>query len=174
MAQDTQRSPHVLRCRATAALITGSLLLGTIGLGGCGVVSAIRKVEHAVTGNKATIDTFTNSLQSSEATTFEVTYTTTGSSPATIVYAVEPPKDLAFEDTPSTGSAGLEVVVNASGEYACTPPGGSRTTWSCNKLSATDAANQNTVFDIYTPAHWVTFLRDFALAAGFAGDKVTS
>ena len=26
----------------------------------------------------------------------------------------------------------------------------------------------------YTPSHWVTFLKDFSLAAGFAGDQVSS
>jgi hypothetical protein len=41
-------------------------------------------------------------------------------------------------------------------------------------LGSADAATQNKIFDFYTPAHWVNFLRDFSLAAGFAGDKVTS
>ena len=28
--------------------------------------------------------------------------------------------------------------------------------------------------DIYTPSHWIGFLKDFSLAAGLIGDKVTS
>ena len=45
---------------------------------------------------------------------------------------------------------------------------------SCQKLGTADAATENKIFDFYTPSHWVTFLKDFSLAAGFAGDKVTS
>jgi hypothetical protein len=41
-------------------------------------------------------------------------------------------------------------------------------------LQKAAAATENTIFSFYTPAHWVTFLRDFALAAGLAGDKVTT
>jgi hypothetical protein len=44
---------------------------------------------------------------------------------------------------------------------------------SCTKLGTADAATQNEVLDFYTPAHWVGFLKDFALAAAFAGDKVS-
>jgi hypothetical protein len=41
-------------------------------------------------------------------------------------------------------------------------------------LGTADAATENQIFNIYTPAHWVGFLRDFSLVAGLAGDKVTS
>jgi hypothetical protein len=41
-------------------------------------------------------------------------------------------------------------------------------------LAAADARTENEIFDFYTPAHWINFLRDFSLAAGIAGDKVTS
>jgi hypothetical protein len=41
-------------------------------------------------------------------------------------------------------------------------------------LSTANAAAENQIFDFYTPSHWITFLRDFSLAAGIAGDKVTS
>jgi hypothetical protein len=42
------------------------------------------------------------------------------------------------------------------------------------KLGTADAATENKIFDFYTPSHWVSFLREFALAAGLAGDKVSS
>jgi hypothetical protein len=90
--------------------------------------AVLAKVEQNIQGNKKTIDTFTSSIQSG-AVTFEATYKTTGSSPATIVYAVEPPKGLAFSDTPSGGGGGsADIIVNASGEYACSPPSGSSST----------------------------------------------
>jgi hypothetical protein len=157
--------------------VTVALVVAGFGLCGCSIVKAAEKIKHDVEGNKATIDTFTNKIQSGEATTFEATYVTTGSSPATIVYAVQPPKGLAFTDTPSgAGGSGpsVDVVVNSSGEYACTPPSGAGASWTCQKLGTADAAAQNKIFDLYTPTHWVGFLKDFSLAAGIAGDKVTS
>lgn len=151
------------------------------GLAGCGVVSTVSKVAHDVHGNKATIDTFTGRIQSGEAKAFEATYQTTGSSPATVVYAVDPPKGLAFTETPASGTTGgtsVMIVANATGEYACTPSSASDTSassaWNCQKLPAVDAADENNIFDFYTPAHWVSFLRGFSLAAGIAGDTVSS
>ena len=102
---------------------------------------------------------------------------TTGSSPATIVYAVQPPKGLVFKDTPSSSAGGvgsLDIIVNSSGEFSCSVATGSGSPPSCQKLGKTNAASQNRIFDFYTPSHWIGFLRDFSLAAGFAGDKVTS
>jgi hypothetical protein len=155
-----------------------ALVAGGFGLTGCSVVKAVDKIKNNVEGNKATIDAFTGKIQSGESVSFEATYTTTGSAPATIVYAVQPPKGLAFTDTPSNTGGGsatsADIIVNSSGEYSCTPPSGSTSTWTCQKLGAVSAAEQNKVFDLYTPSHWVGFLRDFSLAAGVAGDKVTS
>jgi len=158
---------------AVALLLTGSALTG------CGVVREVKKVAHAVEGNRATIDQFTQKLKSGEATPFEARYVTTGSSPATIVYAVRPPADLAFTDTAPGNSSGikrLDVIVNSAGEYSCRPPSssGSGPAWTCQKLTTAKSATRNKILDFYTPAHWIVFLRDFSLAAGFAGDKVTS
>jgi hypothetical protein len=131
-------------------------------------------VENAVKGNKATIDAFTSKIQSGEASAFQATYVTTGSAPATIVYAVEPPTGIAFTETPSSsGTSSVDIIANATGEYSCTPPS-SGSGWTCQKLGTTDVATENKVFDLYTPAHWVSFLKDFSLVAGLAGDKVTS
>jgi hypothetical protein len=145
-----------------------------VGLTGCSVVTAVKKIEHDVRGNKSTIDAFTTKIGSGGPTSFEATYLTTGSSPATIVYAVQPPNGLAFTDTPSTtGAATVDIVVNPTGEYSCSPgPSGAAPT--CEKLGTATAASENKLFAVYTPAHWVGFLRDFSLAAGIAGDKVSS
>jgi hypothetical protein len=152
-----------------------ALVLSGIGLTGCAIVRTVKKVEHAVEGNKATINGFTNKIQSGAATTFEATYVTGGSAPATIVYAVQPPTGLAFTDTASSGASTVDIVVNASGEYSCTPPSsGAGSTWTCQKLGTATAAAENKIFDFYTPAHWVGFLKGFSLAAGIAGDKVTT
>jgi hypothetical protein len=142
---------------------------------GCSALSKIKQAVHTVEGNKATIDSFNQNLQSTKVTPFEATYTTTGSSPATVVYAVDPSSDgLAFHET-QTGSAAssVQIIANSSGEYLCNQSG-SAAAWSCQKLSAADAATENKIFDIYTPSHWVSFLQGVSLVAGLAGDKVTT
>jgi len=161
--------------RRTTRAVAVALALSAFALTGCGVVRAASKIAHSVEGNKATIDAFTNKVQSGEAATFEATYVTTGSSPTTIVYAVQPPNGLAFKATPPGGNSSIDIVVNSTGEYSCSPPSsGSGSQWSCQKLGAADAATENKIFEFYTPAHWTAFLKDFSLAAGLAGDKVTS
>jgi hypothetical protein len=163
--------------RRSIAIVALALTIGGFALSGCGVVRAVHKVASTVEGNKATIDQFTTTIKSGEAQPFEATYVTTGSSPTTVVYAVQPPKALAFKDLQSgSGSAtNVDIIVNSTGEYACTPPSaGSGSAWSCQKLPKQKAAIQNQIFDFYTPSHWVNFLRGFALAAGIAGDKVST
>jgi hypothetical protein len=155
------------------------LLIGAVGLSACAVINKVKTAVHDIRGNKATIDAFNSKLQSGAATHFEATYVTTGSAPATIVYGVQSPTGVAFDETPSAGSGGttpVHLVVNASGEFACTQPSSSSSSgpWTCQKVGSADAANENKLFDFYTPSHWISFLRDFSLAAGIAGDKVSS
>ncbi|HYA68846.1 MAG TPA: hypothetical protein VED63_08945 [Acidimicrobiales bacterium] len=172
MDPNSNRAAPVFGRRPARAVAV--LVLGGLGLTGCTAISAVQKAIHTVQGNKATIDTFTNKIQSGAAMPFEATYVTTGSAPATIVYAVEPPKGLAFTDTPTgSGSVSVDIIVNPSGEYSCSPPSTSGS-WSCQKLDPVNASSENQIFDLYTPSHWVGFLKDFSLAAGFAGDKVSS
>jgi hypothetical protein len=141
---------------------------------GCSVVNTVRRDIHNVESNRSTVDAFTQNLQSTKSTPFEATYTTTGSAPATVVYAVDPPAGLAFHETATgSGASNLQVIVNSSGEYVCNQSG-SGGAWSCQKLGAADAASQNKIFDIYTPSHWVGFLKGVSLVAGLAGDRVTS
>ena len=158
------------RRAGTAAVAV--VALGAVVLSGCGAISAAKKIEHDVRGNKATIDAFTGKIQSAAATPFVATYATTGSSPATVVYAVDPPKNLAFTDTPSSGGTGVHFIANSSGDFVCTPTASAGT--SCQKLAAGSASTERDLIDLYTPAHWVAFLQDFSLAAGIAGDQVTS
>jgi hypothetical protein len=160
--------------RRAVAAVGAALLLTGLGLSGCGVVSAVNKIKNTVQGNKGIIDTFTGRLSATSGTTFEATYVTTGGSPATVVYAARPPDRLAVMFTPAgSGRAGglgrTDVVVNASGEYSCALLPGPGSHWTCRR----SAAAASKIVGIYTPSHWVTFLQDFSLAAGFAGDKIT-
>jgi hypothetical protein len=172
------RSVIAIARRPAAGVAVFALAICGLGISGCSVIKTVSRVVHNVEANKSTIDAFTTKMSSGEATAFQATYVTTGSSPTTVVYAVQPPKGLAFKETPSTSNAdnpSVDIIVNSSGEFACTPPSsGSGSTWSCDQFPAADATQENKIFDFYTPSHWVNFLRDFSLAAGFAGDKVSS
>ena len=179
MSTSTAGPPVDLSRLRNLAMVALTLVVGAFGLTACSVVDKVKNAVQDVHGNKATIDSFTTKLQSGAAAPFEATYVTTGSAPATIVYAVQPPKGVAFDLTPTGGtgdSTPTHIVVNSSGEWACSQSSGngSSAPWSCQKLGTADAATENQIFNIYTPAHWVGFLRDFSLVAGLAGDKVTS
>ena len=156
--------------RTTWLAVTALLIAA---LAGCGVVQKINSVRHAVDSNRAAIKAFTQGLKSGEATPFSATYATTGGSPTTITYAVQPPTDVAFKETAQgSGTANLDLVSNASGEFSCTSPNAA-SGWSCQKLGKAQAVAQNQIVNFYTPSHWVAFLEAFSIAAGFAGDKVT-
>ncbi len=180
MAPNTQRAVTILAGRGTAGVVVAGLVMGGAALTGCGIVSAVKKVAQDVESNRSIIHEFTSKIASGENKPFEATYATTGSSPTTIVYAVQPPKGLAFKETPTTSdeaSPNVDIIVNSSGEYACSHSGsgaGSSSAWSCEKLPAANATTENKIFDFYTPAHWVSFLKGVSLVAGLAGDKVTS
>jgi hypothetical protein len=176
MTNRTNRFPPTASHLRAGGMVALALTVATLGFTACGVINKVKTAVHDIRGNKATIDAFNTKLQSGAATTFEATYVTTGRAPATIVYAVQPPQGVAFNLTPTGGTgdtAPVHLVANASGEYACTQQS-SAAQWMCQKLGTADAKTQNEIFSLYTPAHWIGFLRDFSLAAGFVGDKVTS
>ena len=157
--------------RATWLAVAAALIAA---LAGCGVVQKINDVRHAVDSNRAAIKAFTQGLKSGEATPFSATYVTTGGSPTTITYAVQPPTDVAFKETAQgSAAANLDLVSNSSGEFSCTSASAA-SGWSCQKLGKAQAVAQNQIVNFYTPSHWVAFLQAFSIAAGFAGDKVTN
>jgi hypothetical protein len=160
---------------AVALALAGVMLVGSM-LSGCALAKAVRKVENTVHGNSAVIDLFATRLKSGQPTSFEITYVTTGSAPSKIVYAVRPPNQLAFTDAETgSGAVNFRLIVNASGEFVCTPgKAAAGSGWTCEKLPKTADSSEKGLLDFYTPAHWITFLRDFSLAAGFAGDKISS
>ena len=140
---------------------------------GCSAISKAKQTYENIKGNKATVDSFTQNLSNGKSVPFAATYATSGSSPATVVYAVNPSSgELAFHLTQTGGSASnVQFIVNSSGNYACTQSGSS---WSCKKVDQASAADQENLFDLYTPDHWINFLKGLSLVAGLAGDKVTT
>ena len=143
---------------------------------GCSALSKVRQDVHNVENNRSTIDSFTQNLQSNKSTPFEATYTTTGTSPATVVYAVDPSSGgLAFHETQTgagcvqrPGDRELVGRVRVQPERVRPAPGRARSS------GTADAATENKIFDFYTPSHWISFLKGVSLVAGLAGDKVTS
>lgn len=154
---------------ACAVLVVSALVAS-----GCGAASPAKKQVHRVEGNRAAIDAFVDKVKVGGGSPFETVYVTTGPDPATIVYAVRPPNELAFTDTPSTGGGAVDIVANPSGEFSCSAPAAGSSPSSCQRLDSTDTSTRNLVPDFYTPAHWVNFLKEFSLAAGLTGNKVTS
>ncbi len=176
MAMHVERSPVSSGSRWRPRVIAVALAAGAVGLTSCSAIGRVKTTVDDIRGNQATVDAFSSKLQSGATAPFEATYVTTGSAPATIVYAVQPPTGVAFDETPSAGgeTTSVHLVVNASGEFACTQPSSSASRWTCQKLGTASAATENKIFDFYTPSHWIGFLKGFSLAAGLAGDKVTS
>ena len=159
---------------ARKAAAAGAIILIGAGSAGCSVVNKINNIRHTVDSNRATIKTFTETLKQSKTIPFQVTYQTTGSSPATIVYSVQPPTNIAFAETATgSGTSASDLIANASGEYSCSQDtqGGQ---WTCEKLGKASAISQKQLFSIYTPEHWATFLTVLSVGAGLAGDKVTT
>jgi hypothetical protein len=158
--------------RRTALLVAGLALVG-LTASGCSALSKVKQTYENVKNNKDTVDAFTQNLDNGKSVPFSATYATTGSSPATVVYAVNPSSgELAFHLTQTGASASnTQFLVNSSGNYACTQSGSS---WSCTKLDKASAADEENLFDFYTPSHWVNFLKGVSLVAGIAGDKVTT
>jgi len=169
-------SPPMLAAWRRPAASVVVALVTTVALAGCSIAGTITKAADAVRANKAAVEEFTSKLKSGQPGQFEVTYVTTGIAPSKIIYAVRPPDQLAFIDSglrSGTNVSKASFIVNSTGEYACAKASrGAR--WKCDKLPKARAAAQLKLVGIYTPAHWVTFLQDFSLAAGFAGDKISS
>ncbi len=155
-----------------ALLVAGLALAGLVATG-CSALSKVKQTYENVKNNKATIDSFTQNLNNSKSVPFSATYATSGSSPATVVYAVNPSSgELAFHLTETgAGASNAQFIVNSSGNFACTQSGAS---WSCQKVDKASAADEENLFNFYTPSHWVNFLKGVSLVAGLAGDKVTT
>jgi hypothetical protein len=161
--------------RRTATVLAATAALAT-GLSGCAAVGVVKAANHSrqnVEGVRSTLDGFAKSLSTNAPSAFVTTYTTSGHSPATIRYAVQPPNRIAFSETPSphagSQASELHLIANPTGEYSCS---GSTARPSCQKLGTARAADLNGIIDVYTPAHYAALLKGVALAAGLAGAHV--
>jgi hypothetical protein len=164
---------------ARACAVAVALTLGGLGLTGCSIISKVNHAVNAINANKQAIDALAGKLKNGKAVPFAATYVTMGGgSTGTVTYAVNPPTDVAFKETPganANGNPSVDLIINASGEFSCssTSSNGSGP-WMCNKVGGAAAAARNQVFNFYTPSHWIVFLQALAVTAGLAGEKVSN
>jgi hypothetical protein len=171
MSAPTSRAMTIVR-RGSAGIAVAALV--GFGSAGCGVVNKLNNIRHSIGANKQIVQSFTQGLKASKAVPFEATYVTTGANPATVTYAVQPPKNVSFSEIDASSStSAVHLINNSSGQYSCSQAS-SGGQWTCQKLGTATAASQDALFGIYTPSHWVSFLDGFALVAGLAGDKVST
>jgi hypothetical protein len=162
------------RGRGTAAVAAAALAAG-VGLTGCHLGNVnISGALHNATASKKTVDQFASVLKSGQTPKFVVTYVTTGATPTLVTYAVAPPNDTSFSEAPvsAPGQTQTDLISNVSGAYSC-QSGGTAAPVTCTKLGKLSAAGRFGVTTLYTPLHYVTLLRSFAVLAGLGGGKVT-
>jgi hypothetical protein len=175
MSASTRRAFTTVSRRGTAGLAVAVLMLGA---GGCSIINKVSHVVQAVQADKAIIQNFANLLKSGKVTPFQATYVTTGSSPTTVIYAVQPPKEAAFKEisgsNATNGTPTVDLISNATGEFSCATSSGTGSSgWQCTKLGQANAQAQNQIISFYTASHWISFLTALSIAAGLAGDKVS-
>src|SRR5690242_13347386 len=118
MSASTHRAVSIVRRRAVAGLAVAVFTLVSTGVSGCSIINKVNHVVQAVNADKAIIQNFANLLKSGKATPFQATYVTTGSSPTTVIYAVQPPKEAAFKEisgnNATSGTPTVDLISNAS------------------------------------------------------------
>ena len=161
--------------RSRIGILMASLLAVGVVATGCGVVGKVKQAVHNVEGNKATIDSFTPEPAIHQGHAVRGDLHDDGELAGHRRLRRRPIERRAGlpRDPDGTEASNVQVIVNPSGEYVCNQSGAGGA-WSCQKLGQADAAAENKIFDLYTPSHWVSFLKGVSLVAGLAGDKVTS
>jgi hypothetical protein len=133
-------------------------------------VNAVKTVHNMLHGSAA-ISSLSSKISAGDSAAYEVTYVTTGSSPATINYAADPPHDFAFDDTTSTGE--LRLFAGPAGQFECNRPK-STGTWSCLETNVTGINTTKLMYALYSGSYWIDFLRIYSVAAALHGVTITS
>jgi hypothetical protein len=147
-----------------------------LGLAGCSAVSKavdVIKTVHNLMHGSAAINSLTGKIQTGDATaSYDATWVTTGSSPATISYAATAPHDFAFVDTTSTGQ--IRLFAGSAGEFECNKQAGSAGTWTCIKAQGAAVNTDKLIYALYSGAYWIDFLKIYSVAAALHGVTITS
>jgi hypothetical protein len=150
------------------------LLLSGLVAAGCGGGSTAPKPIHHHESTRAVIAAFVATLEAGKSSSYAATYSTGGTARGTAVYAVGPAREISFTDTPSAGSPPYRILLNRSGKRVCSRSTNHLGSWSCQALSGGAVTVKARLFGYYSASHWVTFLRDFSLAASLPGDQATT
>ena len=160
---------------STVGVLVVALALGGVVATGCSVINKVKQTVHNVEGNKATIDSFTQNLQSGQTTSVRGDLHDVGQLAGDrCLRRRSRQRRLAFHVTADRRQRVERPVHRELVRQLRLHPERVRRAWSCKKLDKADAADQENIFDFYTPSHWVNFLKGVSLVAGLAGDKVST
>jgi outer membrane murein-binding lipoprotein Lpp len=176
------RSIRERRTRSSAwrktVLVAVVVATTALGLTGCSAINkaanAVKAVHNLVHGSAA-IDQLTSKMQSSDTSAYDVTYVTTGSAPATVRFAVDPPHDFAFDDTTSTGE--FQVLGGAAGVFECSRSSSGSSSagaWSCVKAQGAEVDTDKLAYALYSGSYWIDFLKIYSVAAALHGVTISS
>jgi uncharacterized protein YceK len=174
MRSKTRSTKAATAVGSKAVLVTVVIITSTLGLAGCSKIIKAVKATHNALHQAEAVQAFSDKVKTGDATTYEVTYVTTGHPQATIVYADAPPHDFAFDTT--LADKGVRIIVSSRGQYACnrSQTGSSLGPWSCLKLKGSDVDTYRATYALYTGAYWIDFLKIYSTAAGLEGVSITS
>lgn len=154
-----------------ALMVSGALLACCVSVSACGILTAAKRIStavHDISGGNAALNAWEKQVKSGEGQKYSVTYETTGKGGGTITFASDPPHDFAYTSGASDGNSATDFVEIGSTSYDCTQPSGGK--WGCEKLSgALGSASEAGLFDLYTGAYWLTFLKYYEAAAALEG-----
>jgi hypothetical protein len=173
MERPGKRGQIGARPRRSSAVLFILLCITGIALSGCGVVKAIEhkavtRIADDLTGRNKVMTAFTTKINTSANSSYEATYVTTGSSPATVTFATSPPSDFLFDGSSTTS----RLIQNSTGSYTClkSTSGGS----TCTKLSSSTFDTAKLAYALYSGKYWVTFLKVYSTIGGLAGVTITA
>jgi hypothetical protein len=154
-----------------AALACAALALAAVSMTGCAkiVQHALNGVTHGLIGGNAALNAFTGKVQNGESATYDVTYVTSGSSPATVEYTANPPHDWGLSETESSGS--FRMIQNSAGLYYCTQQS-SGATWSCLSVPGAAQTDYLAYYQFFTGTYWVDILKAISPFVGLTGLKI--
>ena len=140
---------------AAIAVVAVPLALGLTGCSAIGkAVNAVKAIHNILHGSAA-IDSLYDEIRAGDGAAYDVTYVTTGTSPATINYAADPPAEFAFDDKTSSGE--LRLFAGSTGQYECNRSGAAQ--WMCDKTDFSGVNTSKMAYALYSGAYWIDFLK---------------
>jgi hypothetical protein len=135
-------------------------------------VNAVKAVHNLLHGSAA-INSLTSKIQAGDLTSsYDATWVTTGSAPATVSYAATPPHDFSLVDTTSSRTQ-TRLFTNTAGQFECTRSSPSAT-WQCLKTDVSSLNTSKLAYALYSGAYWIDFLKIYSVAAALHGVTITS